>query len=224
MGVKNLGSGDFQFPREFGFSGSSAGNVNPRQHPQISQDEFGDDAALKAESDAPPVYAKGGRAPKLPKAAKAVMGALQIGKAIGQRQAAAASPAPMGAPPAMAPPGAAPVGGPPGGPMPMRRGGGVKQNFNGGDHQSDSAAERSKSNAASQFKPAEEPYPAEAAKGGFIKKAIRHPGRETSRAKASGRSVHAQMEHDKHSSNPSLRAAGNLGLRLTGGDLHKGKR
>jgi len=57
------------------------------------------------------------------------------------------------------------------------------------------------------------------AKGGFIKKAIKHPGKETARAKASGRSVHDQMEHDSHSSNKSVRSAGNLGLRLTKGDL-----
>lgn len=60
----------------------------------------------------------------------------------------------------------------------------------------------------------------------FIKSAIKHPGRETERAKESGRSVHEQMEHDSKSSNPSLRGAGNLGLRLTGGDLkpHKSAR
>lgn len=65
------------------------------------------------------------------------------------------------------------------------------------------------------------------AKGGkFIASAIKHPGKETERAHASGRSVHEQMEHDSHSSNPSLRAAGNLGLRLTGGDLkpHRGRK
>lgn len=59
----------------------------------------------------------------------------------------------------------------------------------------------------------------------FIKGAIKHPGRETERAKEAGRSVHAQMEHDKHSKNKSLRSAANLGIRLTGGDLspHKSK-
>ncbi len=62
------------------------------------------------------------------------------------------------------------------------------------------------------------------AKGGFIKKAIKHPGRETERAQRTGRSVHEQMEHDKHSNDPSLRGAANLGLRLTGGDLKPHKR
>jgi hypothetical protein len=49
----------------------------------------------------------------------------------------------------------------------------------------------------------------------WISKAIRHPGRETERAKRNGISVHEQMVRDSHSSNPSLRAAGNLGLRLS---------
>jgi hypothetical protein len=59
----------------------------------------------------------------------------------------------------------------------------------------------------------------------FIKAAIKHPGRMKKLAAAHGRSVHEEMEHDKHSKDPSLRAAANLGLRLTGGDLspHKNK-
>ena len=55
----------------------------------------------------------------------------------------------------------------------------------------------------------------------FIKKAIKHPGREKKRAAASGRPVHEQLVHDSHSNTPSLRAAGSLGLRLTGGDLSR---
>ena len=62
------------------------------------------------------------------------------------------------------------------------------------------------------------------AKGGFIKGAVKHPGRERARAAASGRSVHAQMEHDSHSKDPSVRGAGALGLRLTGGDLSPRKK
>ena len=55
----------------------------------------------------------------------------------------------------------------------------------------------------------------------FIKNAIKNPGRETRRAKASGRSVKEQMRHDAHTKGNSkearsLRSAGNLGLRLTG--------
>lgn len=59
----------------------------------------------------------------------------------------------------------------------------------------------------------------------FIKSAIKHPGRETERAKEHGISTHEQMVRDSHSTDPSLRGAGNLGLRLTGGDLspHKSK-
>lgn len=58
----------------------------------------------------------------------------------------------------------------------------------------------------------------------FIKGAIKHPGREKRRAAANGVSVHQQMVKDSHSTNPSLRGAGKLGLRLTGGDLNPRKR
>ena len=58
----------------------------------------------------------------------------------------------------------------------------------------------------------------------FIQKAIKHPGREKARAAQNGVSVHEQLETDSHSSDPSLRSAGNLGLRFEkGGDLHHGK-
>lgn len=56
----------------------------------------------------------------------------------------------------------------------------------------------------------------------FIQKAIKHPGRETRRAKEHGISVHEQLERDAKSSNASLRGAGQLGLRLEG--MHKGGR
>ena len=49
----------------------------------------------------------------------------------------------------------------------------------------------------------------------FIAKAIKHPGRETERAKEHGISVHEQMVKDSHSKDSSLRGAGNLGLRLS---------
>jgi len=49
----------------------------------------------------------------------------------------------------------------------------------------------------------------------WISKAIKRPGREKRRAAEHGISTHEQMERDSHSSNPSLRAAGNLGLRLS---------
>jgi hypothetical protein len=50
----------------------------------------------------------------------------------------------------------------------------------------------------------------------WIAKAIKHPGRETARAKANGVSTHAQMEKDSHSKDKSVRGAGQLGLRLAG--------
>ena len=59
---------------------------------------------------------------------------------------------------------------------------------------------------------------------GWIKKAITHKGSEIKRAKEHGISTHAQLEKDAHSSNPTLRGRGNLGLRFEkGGDLHKAK-
>lgn len=56
----------------------------------------------------------------------------------------------------------------------------------------------------------------------WLKGAVKHPGRETERAHESGRSLGAQLEHDSHSSNPSIRAAGNLGKRFRSGEFrHK---
>lgn len=66
--------------------------------------------------------------------------------------------------------------------------------------------------------------PVQAAKGGFIKDAIKHPGRMQRGAARAGESTHAYMEEHKHDSG-SLGAAARFGLRLTGGDLspHKKK-
>lgn len=49
----------------------------------------------------------------------------------------------------------------------------------------------------------------------WISGAIKHPGRETARAKANGISTHEQMVKDSHSKNASVRGAGSLGLRLS---------
>lgn len=49
----------------------------------------------------------------------------------------------------------------------------------------------------------------------WIQGAIKHPGKEKNRAKEHGVSTHQQMVADSHSDNPSLRGAGNLGLRLS---------
>lgn len=46
-------------------------------------------------------------------------------------------------------------------------------------------------------------------------KAIKHPGIEKAKAKANGISTHEQLERDSHSSNPKVRARGNLGLALS---------
>lgn len=62
-----------------------------------------------------------------------------------------------------------------------------------------------------------------AKKSHWISKAVRHPGRETERAKRNGISVHEQLERDSHSKDPSLRGAGNLGLRFEKGIGHKHK-
>lgn len=59
------------------------------------------------------------------------------------------------------------------------------------------------------------------AKRGWISKSIKHPGIEKERAKEHGISTHEQLEKDSHSSNPTLRGRGDLGLRFEkGGDLH----
>ena len=82
-----------------------------------------------------------------------------------------------------------------------------------------------RANVAPMAAPAAAGTPVPMKKGGhFIQGAIKHKGRETERAHASGRSVHQQMEHDSHSKDPSLRSAANLGLRMTGGDLSPHKR
>lgn len=77
---------------------------------------------------------------------------------------------------------------------------------------------RERSNAQDAMKNFDDPdY--KAGGGKFIQGAIKHPHRMQNLASEHGRSVHEEMEHDKHSSDPSLRSAANLGLRLTGGDL-----
>jgi hypothetical protein len=57
---------------------------------------------------------------------------------------------------------------------------------------------------------------AEKKKKKWIQKAVKHPGREKERAKEHGVSTHEQMVTDSHSSDKSTRAAGGLGLRLSG--------
>ena len=49
----------------------------------------------------------------------------------------------------------------------------------------------------------------------FIAKAIKRPGIEKARAKAAGISTHEELEKDSHSSNPTRRKEGVLGLTLS---------
>ena len=45
---------------------------------------------------------------------------------------------------------------------------------------------------------------------------VKHPGVEKARARRNGVSTHQQLEKDAHSSNPTLRKRGALGLRFEG--------
>lgn len=56
----------------------------------------------------------------------------------------------------------------------------------------------------------------------FLKHAIKHPGRMKEGAARAGMGLHEYMEKESHSTNPSLRAAANLGLRFQSGEFkHK---
>ena len=60
-------------------------------------------------------------------------------------------------------------------------------------------------------------------KKGFIKSAVKRPGRLKKLAAKHGKSLGAEIASDKHSKDPSLRSAANLGARFRkGGDLHSG--
>lgn len=48
--------------------------------------------------------------------------------------------------------------------------------------------------------------------GNFEKDIVKHPGIEKAKAERNGVSTHEQLEKDSHSSNPKVRARGNLGL------------
>lgn len=151
--VKIILEGDsWEFPESFGFTGSAKGPVNSRQHPTQSSDEMGDGTYLNRAAASPPAMARGGKVPAIrqgaghmpgggveksvpvQKVAKAVAGALQVGKAIGQKMGAAGGPPPQGALNAAAP---APAMGapmmPPGGAPAMRRGGKVQRFDDGGE-------------------------------------------------------------------------------------------
>jgi hypothetical protein len=177
MATKFLKDGqDFEFPSSFGFTGSDKGPNNPLPHPTGDGNEFGDGTYLARASEAEPTLARGGRVGggaqrhphmphKAPAAAKAVLGALQLGAQIGQAKAAAG-----GVPPALG--GQAPTISR--GPMPpqmaMAMGGPVMRahggpadakpamHFDGGDHQYDSDGNAAEAAAAENYRPGEEPY------------------------------------------------------------------
>lgn len=176
MGMKYIPDGEsFSYSPEFGFTGSAKGPNNPLSHPTKGQDEFGDGTYLAQKSAAEPAMARGGRAPHMPasggtppKAAQAVLGALQLGAKIGQARAAAGAgvptaPSAMPAPPAMTTgPMATHLNGMAcGGRVGMAEGGLSKgpMHFDGGDHQYDSDASAAEAEAHAQTVPGNQPYP-----------------------------------------------------------------
>lgn len=87
MPVKYMKGGGFEFPADWGFKGSSTGDVNPRDHPNgTTDDEFGDNTYLSRtmKRGGRVVYAKGGSAKKN----------------LGDMVNGAPGPAPVGPPPA----------------------------------------------------------------------------------------------------------------------------
>lgn len=57
--------------------------------------------------------------------------------------------------------------------------------------------------------------------GGFIQKAVKHPGALTAAAARNGRSKLEEAEVEAHSSDPHIAARGRLGERFIKGDIHK---
>jgi hypothetical protein len=62
------------------------------------------------------------------------------------------------------------------------------------------------------------------AKKKFLQKAVKRPGRMKKLAKKHGKSLGAEIAMDKHSKDPSLRGAANLGARFRSGEFGKGKK
>lgn len=93
----------------------------------------------------------------------------------------------------------------------------TKDNERAEKHFSDGGGAGS-SHRSETYKSRDKDAPDGFAKGGFIKGAIKHPGRMTNAAKRAGESTHDYMESHKDSPG-SLGAAARFGLRLTGGDL-----
>lgn len=57
--------------------------------------------------------------------------------------------------------------------------------------------------------------------GGFIQKAVKHPGALTAAAEENGRSKLQEAEVEAHSNNPHIAARGRLGERFIKGDIHQ---
>lgn len=57
----------------------------------------------------------------------------------------------------------------------------------------------------------------------FLQKAVKRPGRMKRLAARHGVSLGKEIEKDKHSSDPSLRSAANLGARFRSGEFQKPK-
>lgn len=224
MAIKHIGHGeDFEFSKDFGFSGSSAGGKEARNHPDNNEGHMKAKISTEARgSGHPRGYANGGAMmPQQPMPGRAAAPRHDPVITLPASQAAKAAQALVAV--------------------------GRQQGANSAVSNLASAAHARRGNPAAAMMPAQgalssagqappvpmqgrvpmaAPAPGDGmgmAKGGFIAKALKHPGRETRRAESSGRSVHAQMEHDKSSKDPSLRGAANMGLRLTGGDLRPKK-
>lgn len=220
MGPRYMKDGeDFSFDKNFGFSGSAEGRHDPKSREHPDDNEYGDGSYLgKARGGHVQKHAMGG--PQMPPAAGGAPGAepqMQPGKsAHGQPMIKMT---PQAAQNLVK--GAGVLGA-----MALTRMQKAKQaQAMGGAMPPAAAGAAPPAAMAPAAAPALGPGgPAGMKKGGFIKKAIRHPGRMKKLAARHGVSTHEEMEHDKHSSDPSLRSAANLGLRLTGGDLSPRKK
>jgi hypothetical protein len=198
MGPRYLKDGqDFSFDTGFGFTGSAQGRHDARDHPQVDDGEYGDGSYVEKEARGGKVghFAKGGKV-KGYDVGGPVMGGTPGAPMVPPQPMMAGQSAPM-----------APMGPPQMGAL-MQNRAALPGSF-----------QRNQISA-----PGQQAIPAMAKGGKFIGAAIKHPGRMKKLAKEHGRSTHDEMEHDKHSSDPSLRSAANLGLRLTGGDLSPKRR
>ncbi len=219
--------GEFEYPKEFGFTHSTAGGHNPLPHPSSSDDEYGDGTYLAKTEAGPIARRRGGKVKKMVGGGpmmstgfnpvvspQGVLG--RIAAKGGKRMAKGGSSNPVRDERARKDP------------TPWI---GLDTRIDGPlEHRAYNPLTRSQGELQPGPTPAEDSWSGDSdndghAKGGkFIQKGIKRPGRMKNLAKRHGVSTHQEMERDKHSSNPSLRSAANLGLRLTGGDLSPRKK